>query len=426
MKFLYKTEYWFVALSALLYAAAFLFLEQCWFSILFFLIPLYVLLSFYDYKLSFLAGFMWGILTYSLQAIAILDFVYARSANIFGLLIPFVIICLMSVLSGLWFIAMNGLHKYSLLNSTVYMSVVSVVFFLTIHNVVLIILTGSSIGYPFSFPLLPLFFKSMLLKKILYLGTSNSVLFLLFLLQTAVVARYYKIVFLIVGFCLLGELYCRSFAIQEESTSLYCTVETPLVLPLQSYERTIALCDLLNMAQLKNPSARVFIFPESVFPFYDVQDHERLAYMLSDYSHSESYCILGAYRSIGEKRFNTCLSMHQGKIIHTYDKRVLVPFFEYIPSFFNDWMFSINGVDFSFGDLYQCDAWDLGCYGLAQPQLCAELFWPNKKKSGVVVGLVNDKNFRCAYFSKIMRLYADFKAAELNQHLVYSNYIKNV
>ena len=211
---------------------------------------------------------------------------------------------------------------------------------------------------------------------------------------------------------------------KKQNENLYVVIAMPQEIPKDFYAKSLLLYELISNAQYQYPHARVFILPESVFPFYEKDKHDFLAKRLSNYCHHNSYILFGAYSSSDNMRFNSCMCIYQGKVIYQYNKQFLVPFFEYIPSMLGDMLFSINGVDFSFGSNNQEELWNLSPYGSVKPMMCAELFWLNIPMHSVVVGFINDRYFRYAYFPKIMRLYGDYKASVYKSKIYYSSYVE--
>ncbi len=422
MKIYHQNVYVFTCISALLYALSLIFIDTLWFCAALFIVPLYVLWLQKSPQLSYKVGFLWGFVTYSLQTSALLLFMYERSVSFYGFIVPFVTLFCMSCSSAVWFFMMKTLYKVSLKIRIMLMVGCTILFFMWMRSGVLCCLVGSLRGYPFSFPLIPFFYKSICIQNCVWNMGGYLTLVMLLFFQLLVAVKKYKIcaVLLVV----LGGSEFYSVQHQKKEQSLVYCIAIPEVLAAGPYERAVQITELIIDAQFNYPKVHIFVLPESIFPFYEDDEHRLLLRMIADACCTENYILCGIYRIVQGKRFNSSLVIYKGQIIYCYDKKLLVPFFEYVPPYWGDMLFAINGVAFSSGGSELKEEWDLGPYGKVWPQICAELFWSDAQVSAKVIGFVNDSHFSCTYFPKIMRAYAYLKAAELKQCLVYSSYTK--
>ena len=416
--------YFLTLCSALLYAASFVWIEHCWFCGVFFLIPVYrLMLTITDIHSAYKLGFLWGLVTYSFQTIALVDFVFQRSISVIGLLVPCCMIMFMSSAAALWFLSMYIMIKRYALYQHMLIIGCSVLFFFCMHTSIFVIVLGVSYGYPFSFPLIPLFNGSVFVQQLLVYCGSWLLLTVIISLQYLIAVYEIRIIVLLFMVGIVDRFFFTD-TLQQEELSLYCVVEVPQVLPSGSKERALALCESVTQAQYEHPQAIVFIVPESAFPFYEDREHQFLARLLANYMPVDTYCIVGVYRKEDGKRYNSALCIKNGKILYIYDKKLLVPFFEHIPPVWGDLIFSINGVNFFKGSAEQTVIWDLGALGKVQIAICAELFWSPLLYNIPLIGLVNDSYFRYRYFPKLMNTYGKYKATELKCDLFYSGYEK--
>ncbi len=412
-----------IIISSLIYALSFIYIDYFWIGSLLFLYPLYRCIFFNSLHFSFKDGFVWGLVAYTIQTIAITDFVYRHGVKVWALVVPVLVIVIMSICSGIWFYIMNIIIKKNHNLRLYFIYISTIIFFYYIHYVVLIIFSGSLIGYPFSFPLLPLFYKSSFVQIMIWYGAEYIIFTIIIAIQLLFVFGWYKSVMGILILGVLGEFYIQIMDNEYIYHDDLCTaVVVNQDLSNKPYDRVMQLCTAISFTQYAKPKSRILVLPESVFPFYDESLHLFLASKISDYCHPDSFIVLGLYRKVDHKRFNSVVCIYKGKIIFIYDKKILVPFFEYIPSLFGDMMFAINGIDFSSGHLEKENTWQSSLYGSYNLMICAEVFWSKIKPRSVIIGCINDKYFKYSYFSKIMRIYADYRACASKSTIIYSAY----
>ncbi len=420
---MFKIKYSKIVFSAVCYAFSFIYIDYFWFCSFCFLYPLYRLIFFHRLNLFYKDGLLWGCITYTIQTIAIIDFVYRYGLSGWSLVIPGFVIVMMSLLSGFWFYIMNVFAKKKSHIKIFFIYIATILFFYTIHYCVLTIFSGFLIGYPFSFPLIPLFYKSLFIKLLVGHNFEFLILTVFIVCQIFFSLRWYKVSMPIIIIFFLGELFVRNIDNKVYDNNVLCTqVSVPQKLSNEPYRRILQLCNAISAAQYLNPYSRILVLPESIFPFYDQSLHNVLFSMVSDYCHPDSYVLLGVYRTDKNKRFNSCICIYKGNVVFVYDKKILVPFFEYIPSYFGDGAFGINGVDFSHGAFDQENLCPTSLFGSYRLMICAEVFWGEIKPDSLIIAFINDKYFKYSYFHKIMRLYADYRVCSVKSTIIYSSY----
>ena len=413
-----------LVVSALLYGCSFVMIYCFWWLSLLFLIPLAWDNTVFK-KNPFRSGMVWGALTYGLQSLALFDFVYHHQTNLFFLIFLCFVLFLLIVLSGLWFVAMSYIQ---IKNGAVRLELHALcawLFFMIVHHGLFYWCTGQWFGYPFSNPLIPLIHHSSLVHlSVVYVGISCS-LFVLIAVQLiiAAIGNAYRVVFflLLIGLEKVADRY------QHTVVNNYNIVSVPVAVQKENsfYERIELLAQALFAAQNTYQNARVFLFPEGVFPYSDYASHEKLIQVLTPCCSAGSLILVGVYRVKDDYRYNSCLCAQEGRIILYYDKKILIPFFEYIPFNDLDFLNVENKQSFKEGFYDQQGSIQYGQGNSAIIKICAECFWQDSQhKNGTIFALVNDDNFNWAYFPECMYWWAYLRASELNQTLLYAGYLK--
>lgn len=413
----------FVVSSAVLCAASFLYLSFLWWLSFIFLVPLF-LLSLKKY--SFLYGFVWGIVFFTLHSNTLWHVCRHHAVVAWWFVIPMILIFWFCIWSGIWFYFLykTSSHFFKLFVTTIY--------FLSMHDVLLTPLSWRLEGYPFASPLIPLFYGGCL-GLLAYIPL--SIVYALFILAAYLFAQQQWFFAFVCLFCLALPL---KHEIIHDFSSFMC------ITPLQKfsdkpYERAQELGIAFDVARYMYPDKKIFLFPESVFP-YAVNDHSYMVRFFEDQS-SEVNLMFGGYRYENEKLFNTVFLLHKGRITYYYDKRFLVTFFEcHHPGIDNQNQkqtsfifrpFLAQKVACSANTQKEYFSFSLsegseGLNGIKQvyvPIICSEALWymPYNKKA---IAFVNDSYFY-AYFAHILYATACFNAYKNKTKLFYCGYQVN-
>lgn len=326
------------------------------------------------------------------------------------------------MLSGLFFFIKQKLANYICVSGAWLVSMVSFFYFVCHHS--LFFLGNVFDGYPFMCPALPLASYQLLTWPVVYVGVWGLVTISLCINTACSVRLYYF--FICIGVFCGGSLLFRKQSIGNLSSDLHLArlrqeKKSP---PCLFYSISSYLDDLF----LKNKNVKLVVFPESTFP-YDLSCWKEYLEAWSGIDENYSILLGGHFNHCG----NHCNSVYQiceGKIVHVYHKKHLMPFTERLPLLFSQLPFFKNlfvGKDdntFSYFDLQNDDVFFINNKKL-QVYICSELYFDAKKPccncDGFVV-LANDTWLGLDYCCRLAFLKAKLFASCHQKHVVYVGY----
>lgn len=405
------TVCFFILSSAALYAASFLCLPFFWWALFFFLIPLFLALR--SQKLSFMHGFLWGLVSYGLLFSAVWLVSIEYGVGRFRYCAPVLIVGWFSFFSGLWFMLLTKTVSYKGYKKTLMQTSITTGYFMIIHTLVLWPFFGYPQGYPFVCPLIPLMYVCS--PALLPLIRTAGLLFVLIGIQVLFVQKT-KLALLAIGLFFLSEKQ----RVGDWKKEMLCTAQKWTY--VEPYERAQEICHHLIVCKERYPEKKIIILPESTFPFVLTEHLYAVKMWTENALHNDTYLILGGYRREGGKLFNTFFATHQGRIIYYYDKTHLIPFFEQnhpnqLVFKKGNSLFLHKKESFSPGTSPQ-NTFMLTGSDLITPLICSETFWA-MPSCVQAVALVNDSYFSLAYFPLIMRLLAQMNSLEQRTDLLY-------
>lgn len=291
-------------------------------------------------------------------------------------------------------------------------------------------------GYPFAFLMVPLV-KNPLLLQFLFNYSNQASLMLLSIFFQIIIAFYYRrkkdraiiLIFLILIFSIISFYINKNKTTNSVSPSLLndlCFI--PWIDKNQPpYEQCLAFC---KYAQKKSKSKRaLYLAGESFFSF-DIKNEPLFIAMIQELllKNTDNYCILGGYSKIEEQLFNSFYCFNSSRIIKHYDKKMLLPYFEFLPTFFSyiRTFFSSLKTTIFFSGLNERDFIFLEQYPVLLPLICAEFFWiaPEEyqyyEDEFLFCALINDSFFKQdAFFLRQMRLLAQYISICLKRDSLY-------
>ena len=406
--------------SAAFYAASFL-IDFCWPISFFCFVPLFTQ-RFSSYVFAALAGFVWGAIAYGLTLSALLEVAVRLAERPQGHLYALAFLGYFVFFSMMWFLLALFLARRTgswivawLLSSFFY--------FACMHTGFFYFLTGYLYGYPLACPLLPLMRVPACLG-LLPLVRWYGLLFALLCVQVGIAQR--KLVLIFVGSIpfLLGLFIFSQTKLCEERDQKVVIV-SQMFYEKTPYERAHELHDAVREMERLHPSAKMFVLPESAFPF-PLNRYHYVQELLSQVC-KDKYVVLGSHFSCVDSKgrdflYNSAYVLHKGRILYRYDKKLLLPFFEEQPteSFFLQRTrspFLAGKLPFNSQGASQrpCTLPGVGTFSF---RICSELLWDVPAGTQVVV-LVNDSHYAYAYFPRLFRLFAQFQALEKKSSLLY-------
>ncbi len=407
-----------VLLSAVLYAATFLWVTLLWPISFLMYVPLFWC-QFASYKQAFVRGVLWGAVAYGATVWALLDLIVYVGKGPWRFVCAIGFVLYFSCLSALWFMSAYAIWRITarwwlgwIISTVLYGALV--------YYGILYGLTGAWQGYPLACPLVPLMNQPKLLGLLPYTGW----IFLCMAfcsLQAGIAYKKKYLIFLgglpfLVGWlCVQERHHIEKYDFIAPCPAFFC--ET------QPYERAQEVCDALLKAEYCTPQAKMIVLPESAFPF-PLEEHSYAVAMWQNNGNLfEKYLVVPAhYRKSQTELYNSVYLLHRGRIIHRYDKKELLPFFEKGCSlnpflkkchtlFLKDKEEFVPGLPLQ-PSFKLPDGQDV------QFCICSELLW-NFPQKGIVIAVVHDGHYRYSYFPFLFKLLASFKANLYKVPLIY-------
>lgn len=312
-----------------------------WITTFLWLVPLF--LNSKHVKNSALVGFFWGFCFYLIHSLTLFLLIIQEGIIQF-LWLPFIFIIYMSLWSSGWF---YFLDKISFIKNFSFSSALQVFvtfgYFYSVDQFVLRLL-GVWEGYPLVFPLIGCAEKIELLFMIPYIGKWGLLICIITMQYTiaALINIYYN------NECyskqkLYGLIFITSVSVAPFLSGFIfnpykqhfvpfwlkdAVVITPKINYKNPYQAALDLCLKMEKAQKKWPNVCLFFTPETAFPF-SLKDSSMFLNMWHENSLKEKgWLYLGCQSENLGNLLNTVFLIHRRRIIQTYVKSKLIPFFE--------------------------------------------------------------------------------------------------
>lgn len=385
-------------------------------------------------KLSFKCGLLWGVFFYLFHLYPITQLVMSENSILPSFIFSTALILYSAFHSGVWLWSIQKMNAFSqnfwwrLFSFMVGTSV-----YLLWIPYGLLWISGSVLGYPFSFPLLPLAVFPSLLWALPILGRAVLIFFLVGVsLSIALffVSQKKRFLFFVFLFFLPFLIGCFVSKKEKASSDFFCRCGHVKPLEEHAYAHPLDAAQELyrRMRALvkKYPHVKYIFMPELSYRFpLNVYPHV-VDLWNKNLLKNEIQLFIGGYRKENGKTFNSLYHIKNGVLDRVYDKCLLVPFVEYIPKKFEAFSFLKNlflkdrGM-FSPGK-YRC-TFDCGDGVLCAPHICAEFFFANnKEKNDFTLLVLNDAVFSSSFFNELVFLWCAFKAKEQCRNIVVIGY----
>lgn len=414
-----------IALSTLLLNAAYFFPPLFFWSVFLFLIPLFHCFLQHDqlnWNEYIYYGFIWGMLFYSLHLITFIPLLHYHAYGTYKFLFYFLMILYVSIWTALWFVV--GYLLSTLFHSKVMGWTISSFCYFYLFSTYAFYPFGCAGGYSFANPVIVL---SSLYYYLNWFGRDLLLFFIIvFQMWIAYALANKKNKFIVCSLIMLLLLMVfqpdQSKVISADTS--VCMVQGPTNYD-SALEAAQLITTLLIEASMQHPDASLFILPESTFPF-DLHNHLQVIQMWTDNVLGENKAlVIGAYhREKKNHSFNSAYLIEGGRIIFTYDKKLLMPFTEQVPPYIQNnalHKLFLNGKEqFKQGSDTQSSTFSYNSCS-AHIAICSEFFLNptgyRECKLPLAV-LVND-NWFMPYMQHLMYLSAYCAAQEYNIPLYY-------
>jgi apolipoprotein N-acyltransferase len=290
---------------------------------------------------------------------------------------------------------------------------------------------GSPLGYPFASIVLPISHYSNVLLMVSIVGIVVMQAFIIFssLLSAALLARgrWGWLLFVLVFFVSLLFYHPRPLHQAPD----WCT-SIVAVTPYSAQGSCARDCadDIRSMLvkYAEDQHISMIIMPESSYPF--VLDAETAASWCDVLPSRDTALIVGAQREEKNSLYTTMFFVSDRLIIDYYDKKLLVPCVEYIPTLWQPLQcmktLFLKGITSLCCGNSQNKRWCLVPGFIVQPCICSDLFFSlntqNYCDESTLLCIVNDSWFMYAYPKDLMVLFARMHAAVCRQDVIYVSY----
>jgi len=442
--FLVNKTVFYIALSALLFSLSFFYPEKLSWLIFLFLIPLFYVAFDSQRKISFWHGFFWGVLFYTVHLYAFSMFFWHELQGIKAILIPIFIILFLSIYSGIWFFLGQKIVLFFKSRSILAMlcwAFCSYLYFTwMLHGSVWIF--GVFMGYPFSYPLVPLANGSYCLQ-LLPIFSKDLLLGFLILFSgfVALFLRYFKKKYIFLSFFLLipflyGILFPLDTFFPKQIKNIGY-ISPSCVNKQHSLDAAQQIYYAMVQLIQKRPNVSLIVMPETSYLF----DLNELKYIIDLWCHNilddEIDLIIGAPRKEKENRYNSLYWIGQGDIKGTYDKVHLMAFTEFIPRFwdyvgiFKDFFLHYDGK-YVKGKKKQA-VFEINNIRF-KPRICFDMLIGKRRgknnglatKKDVLLVAVNDTVFQSRHMRKLMFLFAKMRALQCCEDMLYVGYYRAI
>lgn len=383
---------------------------------------------------AFLQGYVYGMVYFTLHSWGFTTFVDVNNFPIYYKLLPILYYLVQSVYSACWFMFLSVAQKYTtgLLRYVLFVHITwGYVLWIHYKSFYMFLL---DMGYPLLFPFTPSINNSVLTFLFYTTGIMGGTYIILMyngLLAYVFENKGYKYYISTIGISIIGLIGLSPVTDYEPSP--YNPTKTIFYMNPPCYNENIqemvqAICNQLNrkMAQESSEEHILAVFPETTLPFYF---SERTLKILPQHILHEPrvQIMLGLWSEKEEKVYNSSVLLQNGRIILHYDKKKLLPFWEFIPahntlllnSLFGAFLDGVTPFSTGSSDTCQFFSYDNELY---ITMLCSELFWfdHTEYSSNInIMCLLNDSHFQGSLLQKIMLLYGRFVAGTQHRKVFY-------
>jgi len=430
-----------------LYALPFLFTAKLWWLIFFFPIPLLYVVR--TENLSFVHGYVWGVIAFALHFSGIVCVVAAMAGKAWwvGCLLGLILVLYQALSVGLLFLCATKIVQYGKIRSVIIRLLVwtgALLVFIVWTDWYSLWIFGIKEGYPLMHPLLPLAVHPQLLALLPIVGKIVMLMLLLLCPMSFVVLLWEKngtacvvwllscLPWIICWFCVIPEMHKPLWlkAIKTIPYMAHSTGDNPLCM------MKIAARELRTVIT-HYPAATIIIMPESAFNCTVLsQSPELLRLWGEEYLGKAVHIIFGSFRWHADNYYNALHWVYNGKLKQCFDKKHAMLISERLG--WLNWFSAVQATYFDGAPLTTiatnerillCLSDEFSCV----PYICSELFfneYPDDIYGDVpIIALVNDTPFLrwyASYIRQILLLMARLKAIQWQRDIVYVSYTRSL
>lgn len=440
-----KSFYWFLLIfSALLYAFSFLLSTYLWWLIFFFPVPLLYIIC--KQNLSFIHGYIWGVITFFLHTSGGIYVVscMAHEAWLLGVMLGIGMVLYQALCPAtLFWCATSIIGAFSVQGLIIRLCIwtIALIFFITWIDWYSLWIFGIKEGYPLMHPLIPLAQHPSLLVLLPIVGKVLLIGLFFLVPISCVLFLWYKNYSALLFFCVSFIPWLLCWVIGESEMlplDWHCQIKS---LPYMAYSTAKNPSVIIRVVgnQLKNiivqhPETEIIIMPESAFNVSNFADFPELLCLWNKQCLGKPiHFIFGASRQCNDNYYNSLHWIYDGVLQGCFDKRHAMLISERLPSAIdNNFMrwayFSCTPlVVISSNDRIKLSLLDTVAF---VPYICSELFFnelPDDMYGNIpIIAIVNDIFFLesrfTAYIQQLLVLLARYRAIAWQRDIVYVSY----
>jgi hypothetical protein len=438
---------WFLlSCSAVLYALPFLFTQHLWWLVFFFPIPFLYLTR--TNNLSFIHGYIWGVITFFLHLSGGIYVIACMAGERWwvGVVLGSVVALYQALSAALFFWCATLAARFFQLKSPLVrlcLWTVTLALFITWTDWYSLWIFGIQEGYPLMHPLIPLAQHPQLLLLPI-VGKPLLTVLLLLVPASCVVLLWFRngktVIFCILA-CLPWVLCWYKDIPELKKPEWLAHVRTIAYMAHSKATNPIAMIKSAGNEFKKvieqHPDTTVIIMPESAFNCSGLADKPELLQLWGEQCLGKVvHLIFGSFRQVNNDYYNTAHWVYNGQLQCCFDKRHAMLVSERL-----SWLGAVSALqDVYFGalpvtaiatnDRVQLSVVDgVACV----PYICSELFfneYPDDAYGNIpVIALVNDTPFMrpgALYIHNLLLLVARLKAIAWQRDIVYVSYARSV
>lgn len=433
-----KKRYWaLLVFSASLYAIPFLWSKQLWWLIFIFPIPLLYIVC--TENLSFIHGYVWGLIVFSLHLSGGI-FIIARLAGDswpVGLLLGIGMLLYQALYPALLFYGATKIAKGGRPFIHLFVWTTTLAIFLFWVDQYCLWILGVAEGYPLMHPLVLFAQHSCLLLLLPMLGKQLLTLLFLLIPASVVAVLWYKNYKALLFFmsAIIPWAGCLYVGIPQAARpgwchsikSLPCMMHSTVAHPLVTIK---VIGRKLKEIVADNAKISIVIMPESAFNSTNFENVPELLQLWScDHIGKPLHIVFGACRVQDGHYYNTLHWVYDGVLQACFDKKHAMPITERLPSVMdNDY---IRNIYFKDGVWITQSSNDrigllLGESIIFVPYICSELFFNHVSddcyEGMPIIVIVNDTLLSNSYVQDLLVFLASFRAVEWQREIVYVSY----
>ena len=443
-----KCDWFLLCLSALLYALPFLFTHYLWWLIFFFPIPLLYLVR--TDNLSFVHGYIWGIVVFALHlsgGMCVIADMAGKSWPV-GLLLGIIMVLYQALSIALLFWCVTKIAQFCAIKSPIirlFLWAAALAFFIMWTDWYCLWIFGIKEGYPLMHPLIPLAQHPRLLLLLPIIGKPLlTVLFLLFSISSVALMwlRTYKAFLMWVIVCMPWIWCWYSGSLPVRRQQWLAQIKSIPFMAHSTSDNPIAMmknaCDQLKKIITNYPQTTIVVMPESALNCTVLWRRQELLKMWNEQNIGKAmHIIFGSFRwDTHGNYYNTAYWIYNGQLQQCFDKRHAVLISERLawlvacPLLKDIYCNAVHSTTISVNDRLPFVIAESMAY---IPYICSELFfneYPDDIICGniPVVALINDTAFlRCyaSYISDLLFLVARMKAIAWQRDIIYVSYSRS-